>query len=158
MTADSRDSFLLLIPPPVQYAAGFGFGLLAEWLVPWRPAWMQSDVVRGVGGALVAGAIILAGASVGLFLSRRTTVIPHGRPSTLVTDGPFAVTRNPMYVAMTVAYCGAALMIGRVWPLVFIVCPLTVLQFAIIPSEERRLRRLFGRAYEDYCQRVRRWL
>ena len=49
-------------------------------------------------------------------------------------------------------------MIGCAWPLVFLPAPVLVMQFVIIPFEERQMREAFGRAWIDYCQKVRRWL
>lgn len=149
---------LQLLPPPVLYAACFGVGLLADRLLPWSPAWMHGAPVRWLGWLIVLAATVLGLSSAGLFLLRRTTVIPHRRPSRLVTDGPYALSRNPMYVALTAAYGGVCLLIGRAWPLLLLVVAVTVMHRVIIPSEERRLADTFGAAYDTYCRRVRRWL
>jgi protein-S-isoprenylcysteine O-methyltransferase Ste14 len=149
---------LLLVPPPVVYAICFGLGLLCDWLVAWSPGWMGSAPARWGGGFCLAAAAILALCSAGLFWLRKTTVVPHGHPSRLVTGGPFSLSRNPIYVSLTAAYCGAALLTARAWPLVFLPGALAWMQLVVIPFEERRLREAFGDAYADYCRRVRRWL
>lgn len=149
---------LLLIPPPLLYAAFFGLGLLADRLVPWSPAWMESELARWLGWSLIVVAIVLGLTSLCLFWLLRTTVIPQGRPAQLVTGGPFALSRNPMYVALTAGYCGAAIMITRAWSLVALAGPLAIVQLVVIPFEEQRMKESFGQAYADYCRRVRRWL
>jgi protein-S-isoprenylcysteine O-methyltransferase Ste14 len=154
----ARRPLLLLIPPPILYAAFFGVGLVLDRLAPWSPTWMQSEPARWIGGLATVAAAVLGPASLGLFWLRRTTVIPHGDPARLVTDGPFAISRNPMYVALTLLYCGAAILMARAWPLALAIGPVAVMQRVIIPFEERRLGEAFGRAYADYCRRVRRWL
>jgi protein-S-isoprenylcysteine O-methyltransferase Ste14 len=83
---------------------------------------------------------------------------PQNRPTRLVTGGPFAISRNPMYIALTLAYCAAAVLLARAWPLVVLAIPLCVIDRVVIPFEERRMREVFGEAYADYCRRVRRWL
>jgi protein-S-isoprenylcysteine O-methyltransferase Ste14 len=45
--------------------------------------------------------------------------------STLVTKGPYRISRNPMYTGLAAAYVGAALWVGTWWPL--IIAPLPVL-------------------------------
>jgi protein-S-isoprenylcysteine O-methyltransferase Ste14 len=154
----SSSSLLPRVPPPLQFAAFFGAGMLFDWLIPWSPAWMQSVAARWVGGILLGLAALLFLTSLGLLVINRTTVIPHARPSRLVTGGPFAWSRNPIYVAFTAAYCGAALLVGRVWPLLLLPAPGAILDRAIIPFEEGQLSQIFGDRYADYCRRVRRWL
>ncbi len=106
----------------------------------------------------MASGAIWGFASIGCFRWRGTTVIPHRRPTQLVAGGPYSISRNPMYVALTVVYCGGAIVIARAWPLVLLPGPLIFLHRIIIPSEERMLREAFGETYVDYCRRVRRWL
>ena len=158
MAENTPAPLLLLIPPPLVYASGFGVGLVLDWLVPWSPGFLHSAPAWWIGWALFFAAGALACSCIGLFVLRQTTVIPHGQPSRLVTGGPFAVSRNPIYVSLTAAYCGAALVIARLWPLLLLPAAIAWMQVVVIPFEERRLRETFGQAYADYCRRVRRWL
>ncbi len=153
-----RRPFLLLIPPPVLYAAVFGVGLSLDRLVPWSPHWMESEPARWIGWLCAIAAAVLGLASLSLFGLHGTTVIPQNRPTRLVTGGPFAISRNPMYIALTLAYCAAAVLTARAWPLVVLPIPLCVIDRVVIPFEERRMHEVFGAAYADYCRRVRRWL
>ncbi len=146
------------MPPPLQYAVFFGAGMLLDRLIAWSPAWMDSNAARWAGGILLVSAVLLALTSLGLLLRKRTTVIPHARPSRLVTGGPFAWSRNPIYVALTAGYCGAALLLARAWPLLLLPAPVTIIDRVFIPFEEGQLRQIFGDNYGDYCRRVRRWL
>ncbi len=89
----------------------------------------------------------------------------HGTPfnparaaQALVTDGPYRVTRNPMYLGMACAYAGAALVTGALWSLALLPLVLLVIDRAIIPREEKHLAASFGAEYERYRRRVRRWL
>jgi protein-S-isoprenylcysteine O-methyltransferase Ste14 len=151
-------SLLLRVPPPLQYAAFFGAGMLLDRLVPWSPAWMHGAAARWLGGLVLVAAVLLALTSIGLLRINRTTVVPHARPSRLVTSGPFVLSRNPIYIAFTAAYCGAALLVARVWPLLLLPAPLAIVDRVFIPFEEGQLRQIFGDRYADYCRRVRRWL
>jgi protein-S-isoprenylcysteine O-methyltransferase Ste14 len=76
----------------------------------------------------------------------------------LLADGPFRVSRNPLYVGLLALYIGLALLTPTFWGLVlFPAAVLLILWGAILP-EERFLHKRFGRRYDDYTRRVRRWL
>jgi protein-S-isoprenylcysteine O-methyltransferase Ste14 len=154
----SDSSLLLRVPPPLQYAAFFGAGMLLDRLIPWSPDWMHSIAAWWAGGIVLVAAALLLLTSLGLLIINRTTTIPHGQPRRLVTAGPFAMSRNPIYVALTAGYCGAALLAAHVWPLLLLPAPVAVLNWVIIPFEEGQLSRILGDGYADYCRRVRRWL
>ena len=93
-----------------------------------------------------------------LFVQVGTTVKPFQESSELVILGPFHVTRNPMYLSMTVLLLGLAVLLGSLTP--FFVIPLFVLIInrRFIPAEESMLERRFGESYRNYQQRVRRWI
>lgn len=76
----------------------------------------------------------------------------------LVTNGPFARVRNPLYVGNMLMYTGAAVTAGIWLPwLVIATWVFFGLQYYfIIQLEEEKLIGLFGREYEEYCQRVPR--
>jgi protein-S-isoprenylcysteine O-methyltransferase Ste14 len=79
------------------------------------------------------------------------------RPDQLVDSGPYAHSRNPMYVAWTLGYLGVALVAGAAWPLLLLPVVLVVTQIAVL-REERSLERRFGDAYRSYKASVRRYL
>ncbi|HXZ02376.1 MAG TPA: isoprenylcysteine carboxylmethyltransferase family protein [Stellaceae bacterium] len=153
-----RAPLLVTIPPPIIYAATFAVGMAVDWLMPWSPDWTGSDLVQWLGWAFIIAGLLLGPGSASLFALRRTTLNPAGQPARLVTNGPFAVSRNPMYAGVTMIYLGAALALGKLWPLVLVVLPWATTNWIVIPFEEARLRNTFGQAYVDYCRRVRRWV
>lgn len=75
----------------------------------------------------------------------------------LVTDGFFAVCRNPLYVGNMLIYEGVLLKHGNVWTLAIGTAFFVFVYTAIIAAEEFFLRREFGAAYEEYCRDVPRW-
>lgn len=153
-----RAPLLAIIPPPVVFAVTFLAGWGVGRLVGSNPVWIGTAVVRWAGFALLVLGVGVSAACVGLFLSRGTTLNPVGQPSQLVSSGPYAWSRNPMYVCLIVVYAGAALTLGQIWSLILLLLPWAAANFIVIPFEEARLRETFSEAYVDYCRRVRRWL
>ena len=149
---------LPLVPPPVVYATCFLLGLLLDGMLPWSPGWMREPWLHLAGWVGVLAALAWGLSCIALFLLRRTTPLPHGEPSHLVTDGPFRLSRNPMYLALATVYGALAVLLARPWPLLLLPFALGFMDRVIIPWEERRLAASFGGAYDAYCRRVRRWL
>jgi protein-S-isoprenylcysteine O-methyltransferase Ste14 len=72
--------------------------------------------------------------------------------------GPFAFSRNPLYVARTLLYLGLAFAMNTPWPLLTLLPLLGIMHYAVIRREERYLDAKFGNAYRRYQARVGRWL
>jgi protein-S-isoprenylcysteine O-methyltransferase Ste14 len=101
-----------------------------------------------------------AGLGIAAFSSAKTTINPVNpeAASSMVTDGIYRYTRNPMYVGLASILIGWALFLAV--PLAFmgpILFVLYITRFQIIP-EERALRSKFGQSYENYRKNVRRWI
>ena len=77
--------------------------------------------------------------------------------STLVTDGAYAVTRNPMYVGWSVGVLGLAFATGSAWLLAGWVAAVRALD-RDIEVEEARLLQRFGQTFAAYRARVPRYL
>jgi protein-S-isoprenylcysteine O-methyltransferase Ste14 len=115
-------------------------------------------ILRLVGAAEIAIALGLFAWAVSTFARLRTPVIPMRRARALVDEGPFKLTRNPMYVGFTVLYLGITFAANAFWPLVFLPEAIALTYLFAIRLEEAYLVREFGDAYTAYCSRVRRWL
>lgn len=147
---------LVAVPAPILCAITFGTGLAIDHFLPWNPRWMDS--LDLIGWILIAVGIALGPGSAVLFMSKRTTLNPAGRPSGLVTVGAFQVSRNPMYLGLAVGYVGLAIVIAQLWPIVLLPLPLFFLNLVVVPFEEGRLEKTFADDFLAYRQRVRRWL
>lgn len=79
-------------------------------------------------------------------------------PISLITDGPFRFSRNPMYLGFTLVLLGAAFYVNRWCALLAPIAFFLVSAYWYIPQEERTLRSIFGSAYDDYAWKTRRWL
>jgi protein-S-isoprenylcysteine O-methyltransferase Ste14 len=118
--------------------------------------WRLGVTIAGI--VLLASGTVLAGWCLRIFWRARTTTVP-GKPSaTLVTWGPYRLSRNPMYVALTLAYVGETGILRQGWPLVFLPLTIAYVNGIVIPLEERKLGEVFGERYKEYKARVRRWV
>ncbi len=73
----------------------------------------------------------------------------------LITHGPFAIVRHPMYLGIILALMGG-LLLYRTWTLVFTMSFLGLVLRA--RREEQALAAEFGEEWEAYCRRVPGWL
>lgn len=161
MTADTQHdaASVRILPPAVPLVAVLlGVGLQQLWPLRLFPE-LNQWVHYWVGGAIVAGAILILGLwPVILFRRSGQSELPWTPTSRIVESGPFRVTRNPMYLQMVLVCIGIAVILANVWILLLTPAAGWVLQrFAIIP-EEAYLERKFGETYRDYKRRVRRWI
>jgi protein-S-isoprenylcysteine O-methyltransferase Ste14 len=96
--------------------------------------------------------------SVRLLKKRKTTIDFQEMPNRLVTDGPFRISRNPLYLGGVILSLGIAILLGSLITFVFPVALLLILDRLYIPAEETRLEKIFGEEYLEYRQKVRRWI
>ena len=139
------------IPIPQAHLAGLGTGILLQVVTPWSLPWL-AWIGHGCGWPL-----LLAGLWLGAWAVRATAGVDLERPNQLMDNGPYALSRNPMYVAWTVGYVGVALVAGTAWPLLLLPVVLVVTQVVVI-RDERSLERSLGAAYRNYKATVRRYL
>ena len=151
-------SLELKVPPP---AAALLLGLLM-WLASSLVAPVEVPFGPRVGIALVIASVglVVGVASIVSFRRAKTTINPTKPTATssLVTNGTFRFTRNPMYLSLLLYLVAWAVYLSNWLALLFV--PVFVLymnEFQIKP-EEQALSSLFDREYAAYKGRVRRWL
>ena len=148
----------LKYPPLLQFIVSAGISYGVSTLTPDLVFRIPFSPLLEIGLALVG--IILLISAVGLFAKFNTTVNPMepNKASSLVTNGLYNYTRNPMYLGLLL--CLIAFVIWLQNPaaiLGFVLFVITMTIFQIIP-EEKVMSDKFGKEYEDYKARVRRWL
>jgi protein-S-isoprenylcysteine O-methyltransferase Ste14 len=130
---------------------GLGAGLLLQVVAPWRPPW-PAGAGRAVGWPL-----LLAGLGLAALAVRAAAEVRLERPDRLIRRGPYALSRNPMYVASAAVYLGIALAAGAAWPLLLLPGVLAATHVVVV-REERSLEARFGATYRSYRSSVRRYL
>ena len=85
---------------------------------------------------------------------------PHNfdRSTSVVVEGPFRWTRNPMYLGMVALLLGIAVCLGNAVSLLAPALFFAVIQMKFIPLEERKMEEELGESYQQYRRRIRRWL
>ncbi|MDB2462294.1 hypothetical protein N9X13_03840 [Alphaproteobacteria bacterium] len=100
------------IYPPLMVLFGILAQLLIGYVAPVRPILNETWQYIGVGLMLFGFTLIFLVAR--SFRTNETTIIPDGRPSTLMENGLFAYSRNPIYLSMTIFLLGSALAVGQI--------------------------------------------
>ena len=77
-------------------------------------------------------------------------------PERLVTSGPYALCRNPMYLGHLIFFAGLGVLLS--WPAWLVFLAQCVWFDRRARGDESHLAQLFGQPYRDYLQRVRRWV
>ncbi|WP_292050605.1 MULTISPECIES: methyltransferase family protein [unclassified Brevundimonas] len=145
-------------PPPLIF---LGF-LLAGWGIEQITTDLTiglTDMMRrGIAVALIVVGLGFDGLAAGQMRRHNTAVEPWKGASTLLSDGIFGLTRNPIYLGFTLTYCGFAVAMDSPVALGLAIVCVIVIDRLVIPREEAHLASVFGAAYDDYRQRVRRWI
>lgn len=89
---------------------------------------------------------------------RAANILPHRSATALVTEFPFSISRNPIYLGNSLLLAGAGFLFANPWLLVMAgVAALLVTELAI-KREEAHLEALFGDNWRRYAAEVPRWL
>ena len=139
------------VPIPEAHVAAIVAGAGLHALVPIRLP--IGDPARWT----VAATLVAGGASLAAWAVEAAGDADVERETKLVTDGPYAMTRNPMYLGWSAGVLGLAVASRSAWMLVAWALAVRALDREI-KAEESRLSARFGRAYVAYRSRVPRYL
>jgi len=128
-----------LVARRIRVPLGFAFAIFYLWIA--RPTWISIAL-----GTLIA----LAGIALRAFASGHVR-----KNEELTTSGPYAYTRNPLYLGSLIMAAGFALAACSVWVLAIIVAMYLVIYLPVIRHEEAYLREVFP-AFDEYARNVPR--
>lgn len=134
-------------------------------LAGWGPVTVARDPLSAtalLGGAAVAllmtGAVWLFDAS-SRTMGRNWALVARTRgDGTLVENGPFAVVRNPIYVALFLLMLAMAIAYGHFSQLLLAIPLYAFGTWMRVAHEEIVLRETFGATYDAYAARVKRFV
>jgi protein-S-isoprenylcysteine O-methyltransferase Ste14 len=139
------------IPIPEGHLITIVLGVFAESNLP-QP-FIQAEWI----GYALGIPISLAGIIIAAWSVREVNAIVVDDPEKLITTGPYAISRNPMYIAWNLIYLGAIFLVNTRWLLLLFTFVLGYTHYLVILREEKGLQERFGSEYREYCKRVRRY-
>lgn len=162
MTEGDEDHPGVRLPPPLVALAAVALGFGLDWLWPAPLSAVGLALPWGfwlaLGAALLLAGLGLAFACFLRFRAAATAIEPWKPASALVAQGPYRLSRNPIYLGLLLCLAGVGLMADKLWILAMLLPVWAVLRYAVIALEERYLEARFGEDYRRYKAAVRRWL
>ncbi len=156
MTSPKKDRPDVVARPPLIYLGALAVGTGIDLL--WPVALLPEPWPLPAGATLIGLGVIILILGVRGF-SRAGTNVPTSLPATaLVTGGVHGLSRNPLYVGLSLIYSGIAVMADSAWTLGLLPLVLVFMRYGVIAREEAYLEAKFGGDYRRYKAGVRRWL
>ncbi|MCU0984153.1 MAG: isoprenylcysteine carboxylmethyltransferase family protein [Acetobacteraceae bacterium] len=153
MTADRPNR---LPWPPIL----FGGAALAAWLAgrALPLPWPEAQALAMLGWAMIAAGVALDLWAMAVMTRRRANILPHRAATALVTEGPFAWSRNPIYLGNSLLLGGCGFAFGNAWFLIAAAGAAVAVSILAIRREEAHLAARFGEDWTGYAARTARWL
>jgi protein-S-isoprenylcysteine O-methyltransferase Ste14 len=145
----------LPVKPPLVFIGALLIGLIVDWFKP-MPA--RPDRWGGLGIIFCALAVALVAWAWVALKRHRTDVRPWKPTTAIVQSGPYALTRNPIYLGFALLQVGIGLWSDKLAVLLMTVPAIAATNSWIIAREESYLFKKFGAEYERYLGQVRRWM
>ena len=107
--------------------------------------------------------ILLFGSSATLYtahehlLTGRVTPVAVEPPRKFINKGLYRYSRNPMYIAILMAFLGGFMILGYVLLLAYVLVAIPLLHLFVVYKEELELKKKFGKEYSEYMKKVPRW-
>jgi protein-S-isoprenylcysteine O-methyltransferase Ste14 len=144
-------AFTLLVPTPM--AVGVPY-LITRWQM--QPSLTGFAADRWIGVLMIAiGAISLLLAIAWL---AKEGVKPYPPIERVITSGPYAYTRNPMYGGVVLVMVGQGLLFGSLGAVVYGICWLIAFYVFELTIDDPFIVKRMGKTYEDYCRDVPGWI
>lgn len=157
--AFEKDNPDVVAPPPLIFLGGLILGGIAQWIYPFyifSPEYLFYSGIAGILLSVFGLVIILIARS--KMQKAETNIEPWKPTNAIISDGIYAFSRNPIYLAMALIFYGIKLIFNSVWFTPALVLVLIVIHYGVILREEKYLENKFGELYLNYKDRVRRWI
>lgn len=159
MTIDLNERPNQIPWPPILLVGVVAFALLLHWIVP-TGSFIASvpESWRPVGAAVAIAGVFWDIWAMVTMAQARTNILPHRAAGHLISSGPFAISRNPIYLGNTVLLAGLALALDNLWFLISAMDFAVLVYVFAIKREEAHMALRFGEEWRAYAARVPRWV
>jgi protein-S-isoprenylcysteine O-methyltransferase Ste14 len=130
--------------------------MLATWF--FGESLPQIFILTFIGLILIGLGFLFAFNSISRFIKAKTGVVPFSESTTLITEGFYKYTRNPMYVGMNSFLLGLLIILNNPLNLIFLIIFFFIVRNLFVIKEEIQMEETFGEKYLSYKAKVRRWL
>lgn len=155
---DTHHTGFLLLP----FVLFFVYAMLSAFFnlpfpVVLQKAFWQNDLLNLLAVMICTVSLIWLGITLKVFRHSFRVGIDEQTKDQLITTGTFSFSRNPVFVAFMVFFLGLFLAYPNIITLALLVFSMIMIHRQIL-REEKFLKSHYGKEYEDYCSRVRRYL
>jgi len=155
---DTHPSDFLLLP----FALCFLYAMLTAFFdlpfpVVLQKAFWHSNLLYWLASLVCAASLIWLGITLKTFGQSFRVGIDEQTKDQLITTGTFAFSRNPVFVSFIVFFLGLFLAYPNLITLALTVFSAIMIHRQIL-REETFLKSHYGKEYDDYCSRVRRYM
>jgi len=155
---DDGDHAHIIAPPPVIFGIILAAGLLVHRCFPLDIMAHPTSLTKTLANLLFVIAGIVMVSTTLLMIRKKTDPRPDRPTTTIVTEGFFRYSRNPLYLSLMLIYGGIALHANSWWLALLLPAFFVALERAVVLREEEYLETKFGDEYLRYKRNVRRWI
>ncbi len=145
------------VPPPLVFLGALMIGVGLNFVWP-LPIFTESRIGEVLGLLATLGSAAIGTWAFRTMLRAGEQPDPSAPTRKIVREGPFARTRNPLYLSFALFDIGVALLLNNLWIAIALAVLIVYIDVVIVRREERYLEQQFGDEYLEYKRSVRRWL
>jgi protein-S-isoprenylcysteine O-methyltransferase Ste14 len=142
--------------PPLWWLGSIVLIYLGDWALP--SVHVELGFLTALSWLVFISAVAVIAWSGLWFLKKKTPIEPHHTPKTLIIEGPYRLSRNPIYLALVMMTVASALEAGSVIGFAVAAGLWWVLDRRFAAPEEAFLRVTFGTEAEVYLSSTKRWV
>ncbi len=155
---DENDRDHIVAHPPVIFGIVLAVGFLIHKFHPIAILADPGTLSKVLANLLFVVSGVVMVSTTRLMLRRKTDPRPDRPTSTIVTEGFFAYSRNPLYLSLMMIYSGITIYANSLWLVFLLPVLLIALERGVVVREEKYLEGKFGEEYLQYKNKVRRWI
>lgn len=142
--------------PPVWWLGSIVLIHVTAWLFP--HIHFPTKTLQLGSFVLTSAALMLFFWAVLWFRKKSTPIEPGHIPSALIVEGPYRISRNPIYLVLVLMTLATAVYQGSLFGVIVTAGLVAILERRFVLGEEVTLLEAFGLDAEDFFQNTRRWI